>query len=116
MINESFLMQGRNIVFMQDLILPAPLVPVGDGLTFELETPARGNITMDIPEIGLNRATFTEIVFQEVLGVYECEVFNIYGRDIAQSTIRECGEFLCLFFLPGPGPGLGLGLGHECNP
>lgn len=105
-INKTFLMQGRNVVFMPGLIIPQPLNPTRFGeLGIRLSAQGEGNITMEMPHIGLTRETFAGVVFEEILGVYTCSVSNVYGQDTAQTTIRECGVLTA--------PGLAVSAGND---
>ncbi len=98
MLNQSFLEEGVNGVFIPGLVTPQPLdvdtrfVDTG-GLLINLV--GGSNLTMmGMAPTGVNAGNIMEVVFGALLGDYECTVGNVYGTTTASSTIRECGEFI----------------------
>ena len=93
-INDSFFTVEGNQILGPLEINPRVFTVTPDGfiqlvtLAFNVSDTATATIDMTVPLRGL--------VVDAVIGDYECDAFNVYGSDVAVTSIRLCGE---LFFV-----------------
>lgn len=49
-----------------------------------------GNVTL--PGFPQDSETIRDLIFDEILGSYTCQVGNVYGSDVATTVISECSK------------------------
>ena len=77
------------------IISPPPLTPLDDGSLFLDWTTSNLTVLPDqLPE-GVTRETFRMEVFRTLLGTWECELENSLGESEAETTLTDCGTYVC---------------------
>ena len=90
MFDPEFLMTGNKGVL--NVVSPPPIDIRFTTGNVVLETAFMSLSTPAPP--GVDQDNFRDIVFEELLGTYVCEVRNVFGAESATTVIRECGKSL----------------------
>ena len=92
-IRDEFYQTGNNSLLQPGFIIPPPLMALSDGSLVLDWTVMNLTLPGQAPEEATSELR-TE-VFRTLLGTWECEVENSLGESEAETTLTDCGAYVC---------------------
>ena len=94
-ISDEFFQTGNNSLLRLGVISPPPLNIASSDGSLALDWTAV-NLTLpdQLPD-GVTAETFRMELFRTLLGEWECELENSLGESEAETTLSDCGTYVC---------------------
>ena len=93
-IRDEFYEKGNNSLLQPGLIEPLPLIALTDGTLFLDWTATNVTLPQLLPD-GVTLQSFRRDLFRTLLGSWECELESSLGKSEAETTLTNCGTYLC---------------------